>query len=213
MLSEAELSPEMRAQMEESMAHMPTADEIAWAGNAEIRQSSIDPEIAQRFERVTEVIPVGELAVEGNITNEPSDLASMREMVASRLREIVTNPDIDVVNDFINDFILALDEVVTNVIKHAYEDPSDIWGVWRLYLVPDGHVPIAVSFWVQDHGKGIAPTLAENNSFLQDGKTTAPSAGLGSGLILRLTDKYQIATGPGGTTVQITKHLPVIPDA
>jgi anti-sigma regulatory factor (Ser/Thr protein kinase) len=93
------------------------------------------------------------------------------------------------------DLVLAAGEAITNAIKHATDARC------LVYRRPD-----AVVVRVTDRGSGIhAHDLP--GAVLIPGFSTKVSLGMGYTLMLQLTDCIELATGPAGTIIQITKKL------
>jgi serine/threonine-protein kinase RsbW len=94
----------------------------------------------------------------------------------------------------LDDFILAVNEIMTNAVRHAGGD-----GVLTLW-----HQDSALHCAVSDDGPGIPPEQI-------NGHTKPPAfalSGRGLWLARRLCDKLTITTGPGGTTVRLAIALP-----
>ena len=94
------------------------------------------------------------------------------------------------------DLVLAAGEAVTNAIKHAVRGRC-------LVSVGDHSVTVRVT----DRGEGIHPDALPETLF-QAGFSTKISLGLGYTLLLKLVDEMWLATGPEGTTLQLTKRRP-----
>ena len=94
------------------------------------------------------------------------------------------------------DLVLAAGEAVTNAIKHAVRGRC-------LVSVGDQSVTVRVT----DRGEGIHPDALPETLF-QAGFSTKISLGLGYTLLLKLVDEMWLATGPEGTTLQLTKRRP-----
>lgn len=87
------------------------------------------------------------------------------------------------------DLVVAAGEAITNAIKHAN----------------GGRVSVHVGadcVWVRvtDHGPGIADLMLPR-VVLERGYSTKPSLGMGYTLMLALSDRLYLTTGPTGTTV------------
>lgn len=93
-----------------------------------------------------------------------------------------------------HDLVLATGEAATNAIKHAR-------GGRCLAAVTEEGIVVRIS----DGGSGIHPRQLPASLF-RAGYSTKVSLGLGYTLILRLVDSVWLATGPGGTTVQLLKQ-------
>lgn len=93
------------------------------------------------------------------------------------------------------DFILAVGESTTNVLKHVG------YGTASLRRRDDVFMFIA-----SDRGHGI-DALALPEVALKRGYTTAVSLGMGYKAMISVADKVYLATGPGGTTVAIEMSI------
>ncbi len=94
-----------------------------------------------------------------------------------------------------DDLVLAVGEAITNAIKHGQD------GHCEITLSPDQLV-----VRVTDRGPGIhAEDLPA--SVLRTGFSTKVSLGVGYTLMLQLVDRLWLATGGGGTIVQLEKSL------
>jgi serine/threonine-protein kinase RsbW len=94
----------------------------------------------------------------------------------------------------LDDFVLAVNEIVTNAVRHA--GGSGLLMLWR----QDGSLRCEV----RDKGPGIPPDRVEGRDL------PSPTAISGRGLWLarRLCDGMAIETGPHGTTVRLAITLP-----
>jgi PAS domain S-box-containing protein len=91
----------------------------------------------------------------------------------------------------IDDLVLVSGEVATNAIKHA------VAGMAFVHRELD-RIVVRVS----DRGPGIRPEHLPA-TILQAGFSTTVSLGMGFTLMLELVDRLWLATGPGGTVVQL----------
>jgi DNA-binding response OmpR family regulator/anti-sigma regulatory factor (Ser/Thr protein kinase) len=114
-------------------------------------------------------------------------------MLRKELREIAESAGFH--QESIDDLILAAGEAVTNAIKHA------VRGHFTAYLTSDRLI-----MRVTDQGDGIR-SVHLPASLLLRGFSTQVSLGFGFSLMLGLTDRLWVATGPGGTTVQLEKRV------
>ena len=100
----------------------------------------------------------------------------------------------------VGDFVVAVGEAVVNTVKHAgggsvtvHRDNDHLWAR------------------VADHGPGINDLMLPR-AVLERGYSTKPSLGMGYTLMLALTDRIYLTTGPEGTTVVLelarTPRLP-----
>ncbi len=95
----------------------------------------------------------------------------------------------------IGDYMLAVGEVVTNALKHAGGGRCEAWLTEDRFIVR-----------ITDHGGGI-PAKSLAATILMPGFSTAVSMGMGYTIILQTADRMWLATGPGGTVVQLEKWL------
>jgi PAS domain S-box-containing protein len=93
------------------------------------------------------------------------------------------------------DLVLAAGEAITNVLKHARD------GEFRLYRTAD-----ALVLRVCDRGNGIRSQDLPA-AILVPGFSTKVSLGMGYSMMLKLSDRVWLSTGPEGTTVQIEKLI------
>ena len=119
---------------------------------------------------------------------EPENYAALRE----GLRQLATAAEFT--EEQVEDLILATGEAVTNAIKHAVN------GVCEASVTSDG-----ITVRVRDHGHGIRSEDLPETLF-QAGFSTKISLGLGYTLLLQLVDGIWLATGAGGTTLQLFKR-------
>jgi serine/threonine-protein kinase RsbW len=91
------------------------------------------------------------------------------------------------------DFVLAVNEAVTNAIRHG---DSDERGLIRLSIVADAD---RLTFAVCDRGTFVMPVL--------DGPVNAEH-GRGLALMASLVDEVQLEIEPGGTTIRLSKARP-----
>lgn len=90
-----------------------------------------------------------------------------------------------------SDFTVSAGEALANALKHAGG------GTASLHILPN-----ALLFVLSDHGSGIE-TLTLPQVALVKGYTTAGTLGMGYKVMISMSDKVYLATGPGGTTVAI----------
>jgi serine/threonine-protein kinase RsbT len=94
------------------------------------------------------------------------------------------------------ELVLAASELATNLVKHAING-----GALTIRLAGRAEEP-AVEVVAEDAGPGIADVQRA----LEDGFSTAASLGSGLPAARRLSDTFEIVTGPAGTTVRLTKR-------
>jgi serine/threonine-protein kinase RsbW len=88
------------------------------------------------------------------------------------------------------DFVLAVNEAVTNAIRHG---ASDDRGMIHLSIVADAE---RLTFSVRDNGTFVMPVM--------DGPVNSDH-GRGLALMASLVDEVQLEIDPGGTTVRLSK--------
>lgn len=144
-----------------------------------------DPEDAVEWVRLSELsAPV----------RKASDLSTVRRSVVAYCREKGLSVQASA------DFELAIGEALANAVKHG--------GGGRVKAgFREGEVWVAVT----DRGSGI-DTFTLPQVALTPGFTTKASMGLGYTLILEVCDHVDLATGPSGTTVLMTKRIEAIPE-
>jgi serine/threonine-protein kinase RsbW len=106
------------------------------------------------------------------------------------------------------DFVLAVNELLTNAVRHG-GGSGDVWlwrtrdGLWCDGLWCDGLWCDGLWCEVADRGPGIAQDRLDGH------RLPPPQAPGGRGLWLvhQLCDQVTISTGQGGTTVRVVKHL------
>lgn len=92
---------------------------------------------------------------------------------------------------------LAIDETLTNIIRHAYENRHDESMELTCRLLDGG-----VEFIARDHGRPI--DLAKVCAQALDG---AKPGGLGTHIIRRVMDQVQYESLPGANQVRLVKYL------
>jgi serine/threonine-protein kinase RsbW len=115
-------------------------------------------------------------------------VTDLRHLLAERLRAA------GLAGQPLDDFVLAVNELLTNVVRHG-------GGNGRLQLWRDGQALVCE---VSDRGPGLGVEhLGQHNR-------PAPGTVGGWGLWLadRLSDSMAVWTGPAGTTVRLTAALP-----
>jgi serine/threonine-protein kinase RsbT len=94
------------------------------------------------------------------------------------------------------ELVLATSELATNLVKHATKGGS------LTCRLLGGEGGLEVEVIAEDTGPGIA----DIQRALEDGFSTAASLGSGLPAARRLSDTFDIVTGPAGTTVRLTKR-------
>lgn len=115
---------------------------------------------------------------------------------AARAREEVRRAALalGITEEQADDLEVAAGEAITNAIKHAQGG--------EVTLHADGD---KILVRVTDHGPGIADLMLPR-AVLERGYSTKPSLGMGYTLLLHLTDRIHLCTGPGGTIVILEQH-------
>jgi anti-sigma regulatory factor (Ser/Thr protein kinase) len=106
-------------------------------------------------------------------------------------------------DEAVEDLVLAAGEAATNAIKYGSN------GNCRIYRSAD-----RVIARISDYGGGIRSEDLPA-SILVPGFSTKISLGMGYTLMLKLSDRVWLATGPHGTVVQIEKSAqpcPLVPE-
>jgi CheY-like chemotaxis protein/anti-sigma regulatory factor (Ser/Thr protein kinase) len=119
----------------------------------------------------------------------PTDCRALREQLRAITERVGMRPEVA------EDLILAAAEGATNAIKHA------VAGRCSVYVASN-----RVIARVSDRGHGIRPEDLPA-SLLLPGYSTQLSLGMGFTLMLKLVERIWLATGPGGTVVQLEKWL------
>ena len=120
----------------------------------------------------------------------------LAENVAAARNEITEIANQEGMKDLkLMDFTLCIGESITNAVKHGGG------GVASLYRHNKG-----LLFVVTDQGPGIE-ALAIPELALKPRYTTVASLGVGYKVMISLSDKVYLATGPEGTTVAMEKNI------
>ena len=120
---------------------------------------------------------------------QPSDLAEALRRVESACRGLGLK------EESVWGFAIAIGEAITNALKHAsggrvYAGKSEE-GIWA---------------GVSDSGSGI-DSLILPAAVLRRGFSTKPSMGLGYAIMLDVSDRLLLNTGPNGTTIILVKDM------
>jgi serine/threonine-protein kinase RsbW len=113
-----------------------------------------------------------------------SELAAARKYAADVAAAFGLEPDDSY------DFVLAVNEAVTNAIRHG---ASDDRGMIHLSILADAE---RLTFSVRDNGSFVMPVM--------DGPVNSDH-GRGLALMASLVDEVQLEIDPGGTTVRLSK--------
>lgn len=144
---------------------------------------------------MTEQTPARRAAARLRVAAEPASLAPIRRFVAD---EAITR---GAARNSADDLVQAVDELVTNVIKHGYRGSQ---GDLEVEIEEaDGAVVIRI----RDHAVPFNPTgLAATHLDLPLSKR--PLGGMGIHLARELTDEFTHSTPPGwGNQVTLVKHM------
>jgi GAF domain-containing protein len=135
-----------------------------------------------------EIPEEGRLALEVSL-EEPGGFNRLRKGLEAIAHGAGTSPERT------DDLLIAVAEAAGNALKHAVGGRAAVY-------VTDDRVIVRVS----DRGAGIRPEELPATLF-KSGFSTKISLGMGYTLMLALTDRIWLATGPAGTTVQIEKAV------
>lgn len=116
-----------------------------------------------------------------------SELGAARKYARDRAAAFGLDPD------NCHDFVCAVNEAVTNAIRHG---ASDERGLIHLSIVADAN---RLTFAVRDCGTFVMPVLDDAMS---------SEHGRGLALMATLVDEVQLEIEPGGTTVRLSKARP-----
>ena len=91
------------------------------------------------------------------------------------------------------EFVYAVNEAVTNAIKHGHAEPDGTIGL-RIELVGE-----SIICSVRDRGPFVPPAAFPGPNLAESGR--------GFAFMSALTDEVQLAIGPGATVVRLYKRL------
>lgn len=126
--------------------------------------------------------------------SEPEQVSKVRNDVMDYCRSQGLSEDLSV------DFELAVGEAIANATKHSNGG-----------RIEAGRKAVDVWVAVIDHGTGI-DTFSLPKVALVPGYTTKASMGLGYTIMLEVSDRVSLATGPSGTIVVLEKRLKPVSD-
>lgn len=135
-----------------------------------------------------EIPSEGEMVEEGILESEGGDRAARK-----RLRAIAQEAGMD--ENRARELVLAVGEATTNAVKHATQ------GRYTVFLAPD-----RIIVRISDKGEGI-DTADLPATLFQAGFSTKVSMGMGYTLMLELSDRVYLHTGPEGTVLQLEKWI------
>jgi serine/threonine-protein kinase RsbT len=92
---------------------------------------------------------------------------------------------------------LVVSELASNLVRHAVHG--------QIELTPR-HGPRGTGLEITSRDQG--PGIVDVQAALRDGFSTAGGLGCGLGGVQRLTDEFEVISGPSGTTVVCRKWLP-----
>jgi serine/threonine-protein kinase RsbW len=110
-------------------------------------------------------------------------LPGLRRLITDWARQIGLGPE------RIGALLLASDEALTNVVRHAYRGSRGVLDLYAAYQPERDKVTVTVV----DHGRW-RPTLVRRR----------PSHRFGMTLMRGLADRVDVITGPNGTTVRLS---------
>lgn len=133
-------------------------------------------------------------AVDVRIRNDISDIAIVRDTLNNLAREF------GIPVRSLTQLQVALDEVVSNVIKYSWEDGEQHEFLVRITVQPD-----RVDLEIFDDGREFDPTTAPSRSRAPEGQQPRPG-GLGIHMIKKLVDHltYERVAGRNHTTLSKT---------
>ena len=127
----------------------------------------------------------------------PKDITRLRNELHELLQEL------NMPEERIEDFCLAVGEIATNAIKHASQGEA-------YFLLPkssqEGELK-EVALLVEDKGEGIDFSKLARSTLLPGFSTKSWSLGMGFTLALSLTDGIVLTTDENGTSVILKKRL------
>lgn len=124
------------------------------------------------------------------LKNESTELAPFR----NRMRALL--PQLGWSEKQVGEWILVLDEALTNVIRHAYA------GVSGEILVELSDTAEETQFLIEDHGKIFDPTQLPSPQLPKE-----TPGGLGVHLIRSLTDRFEYDTSfRGGNRIRLIRY-------
>ncbi len=118
---------------------------------------------------------------------EPRQLTRARQFV----RDAATSHGLDERATY--EFVYAVNEAVTNAIKHGGAEPDGTIGL-RIELIAD-----SIICSVRDRGPFVPPAAFPGPNLAESGR--------GFAFMSALTDEVQLAVGPGATVVRLCKQL------
>lgn len=127
------------------------------------------------------------------LTSEPRLLHILRSVVRYRAQE-TGFPEADV-----ECLAMAIDEAVTNVIRHTYENRSDAWLGLEILTFPD-----RIEFVLEDHGPKVQADAIQPRPLEE-----VRPGGLGTFFIQRFMDASRYEENvPQGNRLRLVKFLP-----
>jgi DNA-binding response OmpR family regulator len=146
--------------------------------------------LEMRFERGDmERVLEGAEALSDDLIRTPSDVARIR----NRIHDLCMARGLSEDRTF--DICVCTSEAVTNALKHGKEGKMRIAERPGLFLL-----------WVEDSGPGIEFSRLPSSTLMK-GYSTKHSLGYGFTLMLEMTDRIHLSTGPGGTALILEMGL------
>ena len=131
-----------------------------------------------------------------SVTNETSNLAKVRDFVSEQMREVGVKKEDE------NRIILAVDEAVSNIIEHAYENTLE--GEIKVEVTAgDGQFSVTIS----DQGKKFDPDVIADPD-LEEHIKMGKKRGLGLFLMRQVMDEVNFHYREGAENVlTLVKYL------
>lgn len=131
-----------------------------------------------------------------SVTNETSNLARVRDFVSDQMREVGVKKEDE------NRIILAVDEAVSNIIEHAYENTLE--GEIKVEVAADGK---QFSVTISDTGKKFDPGIISDPD-LEEHIKLGKKRGLGLFLMRQVMDEVNFHYREGSENVlTLVKYL------
>jgi serine/threonine-protein kinase RsbW len=102
--------------------------------------------------------------------------------------------------DRIDEVRMAVVEACINALEHSHASDREVFVTFQVLGDPD---PEKLRIMVKDHGIGFSPKVKEEPAVVD--KPKKPPRGYGLKIMRELMDEMEIHSGPGGTTVVMSK--------